>query len=333
MTLDSDKSFLVILVFSALIIGAITIYCSLNHQQNIDNQIVSGSIHMLNTTNDGVETSFKENYVKNKTKVGRFDYHHNMMSENPNFLDWNNMAKYIYDRYYDYNAFIIIVNNESLLYTAIALSFIIEDLNKPIIFTNGDNVFASLLSTSQTKIPEVMIYSNNNLFRAVKSIYYGFDNFSSPDYYPLSNVNCLQIHDNKYPSLKYINNLVIPIIKVFPGIDQNYMNSVLNTKNVHGIIIELNGNNSGLINKNILQTIKNITSRGTLVVCVSENKLNTNNDIDIRLINAGCLDAGNATTETAYIKLAFLLSNVHEKKLIGKLMEINFRGENDIEIK
>ena len=73
----------------------------------------------------------------------------------------------------------IIVNNDILLYTSIALSFIIEGLDKPIIFTNGDNVFASLLSASQTKIPEVMIYSNNKLFRAVKSVYYGFNNFSS----------------------------------------------------------------------------------------------------------------------------------------------------------
>ena len=329
MILDSDKSFLVFLVFSALIIGTITIYCALNHQQNIDNQIVSGAIHMLNTTNDGVEPTFKENYSQNKTKVGRFDYNHSTISANPSFSEWNNMAKYIYDRYYQYNAFIIIVNNDVLLYTAIALSFIMEGLDKPIIFTNGDNVFASLLATSQTKIPEVMIYSNNNLFRAVKSVYYGLDNFSSPAYYPLSQTNCLQISNTQYPSLKYINNLVIPIIKVFPGVDQNYMNSVLNTKNIHGIIIELKGNNSGLINKTILQTIKNITSEGVVVVCVSENNI-TNNGIDIRLINAGCLDAGNVTTETAYIKLAFLLSNVPEKKLIGKLLEINFRGENDI---
>ncbi len=59
MILDSNKSFLLILVFSALIVGVITIYCAVNHQQKIDNQIVSGTIHMLNTTNDGVEPSFK----------------------------------------------------------------------------------------------------------------------------------------------------------------------------------------------------------------------------------------------------------------------------------
>jgi L-asparaginase len=330
MILDSNKSFLLILVFSALIVGIITIYCAVNHQQKIDNQIVSGTIHMLNTTNDGVEPSFKENYTKNKTKVGRFDYVHNALSNNPNFLEWNNMAKYIYDRYYDYNAFIIIVNNDILLYTSIALSFIIEGLDKPIIFTNGDNVFASLLSASQTKIPEVMIYSNNKLFRAVKSIYYGFNNFSSPNYYPLTNTNCLQIQKEQYPSLKYINNFNIPIIKVFPGIENNYLSSVLNTNNIHGIIIEMKGNSLSLINKDILQTIKNITSKGVVIVCVAENSSNTLNNIDIRLVNAGCLDAGNSTTETAYIKLAFLLSQSPERKLIGKLMEINFRGEIDI---
>ena len=64
MILDSDKSFLVLLVFSALIIGAITIYFAVNHQQNIDNQILSGVIHVLNTSKDGVEPTFKENYEK-----------------------------------------------------------------------------------------------------------------------------------------------------------------------------------------------------------------------------------------------------------------------------
>ena len=312
MVLDSDKSFLVILVFSALIIGAITMYFAVNHQQNIDNQILSGTIHMLNTTKDGVEPTFKENYDKNKIKLGRFDYNHNMLSDNPTFGEWNNLAKYIYDRYYDYNAFII------------------EGLDKPIIFTDGNNVFSSVLLASQTKIPEVMISSNNKLFRAVRSLQYGFNNFSSTNYYPLSNENSLKVQYNQQPALKYINNLVIPIIKVFPGIDDNYMNSFMNNKNIHGIVLELKGTGLGPINNDMINSIRNITKKGIVIVCVPESKVYTGNGIDIRLVEAGCLDGGNITTETAYIKLAFLLSQSPERKLIGKLMEINFRGEIDV---
>lgn len=330
MVLDSDKSFLVILVFSALIIGAITMYFAVNHQQNIDNQILSGVIHMLNTTKDGVEPTFKENYDKNKIKLGRFDYNHNMLSDNPTFWEWNNLAKYIYDRYYDYNAFIIIVDSDILLYTSIALSFIIEGLDKPIIFTDGNNVFSSVLLASQTKIPEVMISSNDKLFRAVRSLHYGFNNFSSVNYYPLSNENSLKVQYNQQPALKYINNLVIPVIKVFPGIDDNYMNSFMNNKNIHGIVLELKGTGLGPINKDVLNTIRNMTKKGIVIICVPESKVYTGNGIDIRLVEAGCLDGGNITTETAYIKLAFLLSQSPERKLIGKLMEINFRGEIDV---
>ena len=330
MVLDSDKSFLVILVFSALIIGAITMYFAVNHQQNIDNQILSGTIHMLNTTKDGVEPTFKENYDKNKIKLGRFDYNHNILSDNPNFLEWNNLAKYIYDRYYNYNAFIIIVDTDILLYTSIALSFIIEGLDKPIIFTDGNNVFSSVLLASQTKIPEVMISSNDKLFRAVRSLHYGFNNFSSVNYYPLSNENSLKVQYNQQVTLKYINNIVIPVIKIFPGIDQNYMNSIMNNKNIHGIILELKGKGLGPINKDVLTSIRDMTKKGIVIVCIPESKVYTGNGIDIRLVEAGCLDGGNITTETAYIKLAFLLSQSPERKLIGKLMEINFRGEIDV---
>ena len=59
MVLEKDKTLIFSLIFLFLFIGVITIYISINHQQNIDNQILSGTIHILNTTNEGVEDSFK----------------------------------------------------------------------------------------------------------------------------------------------------------------------------------------------------------------------------------------------------------------------------------
>lgn len=312
MVLDSDKCFLIGLVFSFLFISVITMYFAINHQQKIDEQILSSKIHMVNTTNKGVEKDFKKNYDKNKSKLGRFDYYNKELNRNPSFIEWNNLANYIYGKYNNYNAFIIIINKDNLILTSNALAFMLEGLDKPIIFTDGNNVFSSLLLASQTKIPEVMISSNNKLYRAVRS-----------DDEPLNNNNCLSINYNQKINIKQLSNLVIPTLKVFSGMDESYMNSFVNNENINGIVIELLGNGT---NNNFLKIINELTEKGVVIVCIPQNKIS----VDIRLIEAGCLNGGNISIETAYIKLAFLLSNVSERKLIGKLMETNFRGELEL---
>ena len=312
MVLDSDKYFLISLVFSFLFTSVITMYFAINHQQKVDEQILSNKIHMINTTNKGVEKDFKKNYHKNKSKLGRFDYYNQEFNTNPSFIEWNKLANYIYGKYNNYDAFIIIINKDNLILTSNALAFMLEGLDKPIIFTDGNNVFASLLLSSQTKIPEVMISSNNKLYRAVRR-----------DDEPLNNNNCLSINYNQKINIKKLYNLVIPTLKVLPGMDESYINSFVNDENINGIIIELLGN---VTNDNFLKVMNQLTEKGIVIVCIPQNKIS----IDIRLIEVGCLNGGNISIETAYIKLAFLLSNVSERKLIGKLMETNFRGELEL---
>ena len=308
---DDQKRFLVILIFCGLIIGCITTFVAINHQQKSDDQIVSNSIHMLNTTNADVDPYFKENYDKIKHKVGMFDYSTNLSSKNMMIDDWNNLADYIKDKYNNYNAFIIIVNNNTIVYSACAISFMIENLSKPIIFTNGNDLTTTLVLASQTKIPEVMISTNNKLYRAVRNVF------------ELTDDNCLT-YNYQIPNIKYVSpKLIIPIIKVFPGIDEKYMKSF---NNINGIILELWGEGSAPTNVGFLKSLKQITSKGVVILCVSQcNDINC--EIDIRLLDAGCLDGGDMTTEAAYAKLVFLLSNIPDKKMIGKLVEISFRGE------
>jgi L-asparaginase len=227
--------------------------------------------------------------------------------------DWNNLADYIKNKYNNYNAFIIIVNNNTIVYTACAISFMIENLSKPIIFSNGNDLATTLVLASQTKIPEVMISINNKLYRAVLNIF------------ELSDNNCLT-YNYQTPNITYVNSkLIIPIIKVFPGIDEKYMKSFVDNKNIHGIILEVWSEGSAPTNEGFLKSLKQITSKGVIILCVSHcDKIC---ELDIRLLDAGCLDGGDMTVEAAYAKLVFLLSNIPDKKMIGKLIEISFRGE------
>lgn len=320
---DDNKRILVLLIFSILIICCITTFVAINHQSKIDSQILSNNIHMLNTKKENVDPTFKEKYNNIKHKVGMFDYvdnyNSNLSSVNVSIKDWNNLAEYIKLKYYLYNAFIIIVNKNTLLYTASAISFMIENLNKPIVFTDGIDTASTLLLVSQTKIPEVMISYNGKLYRAVSGI-------STP----ISIEKSLK-YNNQNLNIIYINNnLVIPIIKVFPGIDEKYMKSFINNDNIQGIILELWQEGIAPTNEGFLKSINILTSKGVVILTIFKcDKLDCKTDI--RLLEAGCLNGYDMTIETAYAKLAFLLSNVQDRKLIGKLMEINFRGEIKIE--
>jgi L-asparaginase len=328
----ANKRFLVLLTISTIVVCIITVFVAINHQQKIDNQIISSSIHMLNTKEGYEDPNFKQQYEKIKHKVGLFDYvdnySSNLSSVNVVIDDWNNLVDYIKYKYYSYNAFVIIVDSSTLLYTACAISFMIENIDRPIIFTDGSDIAMSLLLASQTKIPEVMVVCDNKLHRALRISSIIPNVYKYP---PLTDKNCLS-HNFEKPSIKYINpTLVVPIIKVFPGIDEKYMKSFIENKNIQGIILELWGEGVAPTNIGFLKAIKTITNNGIVVLCVSEcdnSKFECN--IDIRLLDAGCLSGYNMTTQAAYAKLVFLLSNVPDRKIIGKLMEINFRGEMSI---
>jgi len=110
--------------------------------------------------------------------------------------------------------------------------------------------------------------------------------------------------------------------------DANDLVPYLNTKGLQGIILELWGEGGGPTSPEFLKVITELAKKGVVIVAVSQyDRVGGGYETDIRLLEAGVLSGYDMTTPAAYAKLAFLLGNVEEKKLIGQLMEINFRGE------
>ena len=307
-----EKSTLVFLTTSALVATAVTIYLGLNIQHK-NEQILSNKIHIIHTGGE-IEENFRKKYENNMGKYNINSYKPLMNSSNIVPKDWNIIAEDIGTKYNHYDAFVIVCGQDTLVYTASALAFMMENLSKPIILTDGDVDLAVQLS-SKTKIPEVMIASGGKLLRGCRTVHK-----------PLDHLNCLQ-SPTEPPQIKFINPKInIIVVKVFPGMTAKYFLNLLNA-NVQGIILEMYCLGNAPTSEKFLDAISILAKKGVVILAVSQCDEISEYDVDIRLLEAGVLSGHDMTTPAAYAKLSFFLSNVNNKKLIGQLIEKSFRGE------
>lgn len=183
---------------------------------------------------------------------------------------WVILAKMIEEKYEQYDGFVILHGTDTMAYSASALSFMLNGLKKPIIFTGSqlpvgdlrtdakENLitsihFASLHENEVPKISEVCIYFEYKLFRAnrtTKMSAENFDAFSSPDYPELGESGIhLVVHEhalrkevsNEPFSVNYAMNTELGLLKIFPGMQREFIESILNSPNLKALIIEAFG--------------------------------------------------------------------------------------------
>jgi L-asparaginase len=322
-----EKSTLIFLTISALIATAISVYFSINTQRK-NEEILVNKIQIIHTGGD-IDKDFKENY---DSKIGKYDfYSYNPLIKSSDIVpkDWNTIASDIAKKYHSYDTFVIVCDADTLVYTASALSFMMENLTKPVILSTGIEINMTLKLASMTKIPEVMISSDNKLIRGCRAVHKSLSHFTSPNYPFLTLQNCLRFPQEK-PQIKFINPTInVIVIKVFPGMDSSSFLNLFDSKTVNGIVIEIYGSGNSPMSKNFLHTIKKLVENDVLIVAVSQCDELLFNDfhVDISLLEAGVLSGYDMTTSAAYAKVCFLLGNVENKKIISQLMEKTFRGE------
>ncbi len=268
--------------------------------------------------------------------------------------DWYCISEDIKSVYEDFDGFIVLHGTDTMAYTASALSFMLEDLSKPVIVTGSqipwsqmrtdarDNLITSLLLASQYDIPEVSLYFHNRLYRGnrtrkVDAI--GFHAFQSPNFPALVKVGS-QIQVNQEILLKYpskplkINKITHPkvvVLSLFPGFSADMLEAVLNS-GIQGMVLMTYGmGNAPCNDMKFLHLLAAANHAGIIIVnctqCLIGSVDMSSYETGQELLRCGVISGFDMTPEATLTKLSYLLSSECSVDEIKQKMQISLRGE------
>jgi L-asparaginase len=281
-------------------------------------------------------------------------------SSNMKPSNWIEIGTIIEDNYKNYDGFVILHGSDTMSYTASALSFMLENLSKPVIFTGSqlpigdlrtdakENLItsiqiASLVENNQPVVQEVGLYFEYKLYRANRTTKINaehFEAFDSPNYPPLiiSGVN-LSINYQSLLTAKKNKKLVVHkifepnilLVKLFPGINKETINHLFSTPNLKGMIFETYGSGNITNEKWFLKALKIIIDKKIPVVNVTQC---AGGSVDMNIYstnviyrNIGIISGKDISTEAAVTKLMLMLGQNIPANNFKTKFETSLRGE------
>ncbi|TAL61854.1 MAG: L-asparaginase 1 [Legionella sp.] len=275
-------------------------------------------------------------------------------SSNMTLLEWNRIANDIAQEYDHYDGFVIFHGTDTMAYTASALSFMLENLAKPVILTGSqiplsevrndaiDNVITSLWLCAHEAINEVCIYFNQRLLRGnrtQKISAQSFNAFDSPNYPHLGSIGIrIELQQKllrKKPKdafhLQTISPHFIANFRLFPGFASDVLAYILNQP-VRGLILETYGaGNAQNKDPQFLKLLKEACDRGIIIVnctqCQHGKVEMSSYATGDSLKKAGLISGHDMTPEAAHCKLLYLLSKNLDSAQVKQQMETELCGE------
>jgi L-asparaginase len=272
---------------------------------------------------------------------------------------WVKLATVIEENYDKFDGFVVLHGTDTMSYSASMLSFMLENLNKPVIFTgsqlpmgvvrtDGRDNFINAIEIAAAQVngkpmvPEVAIYFENKLMRGNRTSKFNAENFNaflSGNYPPLAEVGVHIRYNNeiivkpgnrKLKVHKNLDNSVI-ILKLFPGIAEIVVKNALNIEGLKGVILETYGAGNAPTDLWFIDALTQAIQKGIIIYNVTQCKGGAVDmgkyETSMQLGQIGVIGGSDITTESAIAKMMFLLGQGYPGDELKKMLQLSLRGE------
>lgn len=277
---------------------------------------------------------------------------------------WEKIALCIEENYDKYDGFVVLHGTDTMAYSASALSFMLENLAKPVIFTGAqlpigmmrsdakENLLTSIeiaasKENGRSVVPEVCVFFEDTLFRGNRTTKQNaehFNAFNSFNYPPLAKAGVhikfyrTYIHypePNTKLRLRLHTDPNIAVLKLFPGISKNVVQSVLNIEGLKAVVIESFGAGNAPRHEWMYTALKEAIDKGILIVNRSQCQTGSvemgRYETSLNLLNAGVISAFDCTTEAIVTKLMYLLGEFKTTNEVRQKLNISIAGEMTVQ--
>ena len=309
--------------------------------------------------------------IDNVPKIKKLDYEINNIQFHPPIdsanMDperWVEIARSIADNYADYDGFVVLHGTDTMAYTASALSFMLENLHKPVIITGSqlpigevrtdgeENLITALQIAAATDIDgepmvqEVAILFEDYLWRGNRSTKISadyFNAFKSNNYPYLAKIGLdiqfhkerlLRNHAHRPLKVQYNLDRNVMFLTLFPGITETTLRHLLATPGIKGIVMKSFGAGNAPTDRWFVDAIHDAVKRGIVIVnvtqCVNGGVNSERYMTGNAMSAAGVISGNDITSEAALTKLMYLFGMGLTADEVKKYLNFSLCGEVSI---